>query len=312
MAQSTQHISVLLAESIQGLAIDPAGIYIDATFGRGGHSRAILSQLNEQGHLYAFDRDPSAAKAAQELAHDPRFTFFHTAFSALPHIAAENNLTQQVAGVLFDLGVSSPQLDNADRGFSFMNDGPLDMRMNPEQGLSAAQWLATTEMGEMARVFREYGEEKFAGRIARAICEKREEQPLERTSQLAQLISDASPKKERHKHPATRVFQAIRIAINEELQEAELALEAAVDVLRPGGRLAVISFHSLEDRLTKRLMRRLSQREQIPAGLPLREDEIPDHRKLKLVGKAIKPSVEEIAENPRCRSSVLRVAERLP
>lgn len=311
MAHSTQHISVLLAESIQGLAIDPSGIYIDATFGRGGHSRAILEQLNADGHLYALDRDPTAANSAQDLANDPRFTFIHTAFSALPHIAAEHKLSGRIAGVLFDLGVSSPQLDNADRGFSFMNDGPLDMRMNPQEGVSAAEWLATTEMGEMARVFREYGEEKFAGRIARTICEKREQQSITRTHELAQLVSDASPKKERHKHPATRVFQAIRIAVNKELEEAELALEAAVQVLRPGGRLAVISFHSLEDRLTKRFMRRLSQRDEIPAGLPLREDQIPDNRKLKLMSKAIKPSAEEINMNPRCRSSVLRIAERL-
>jgi len=312
MAQTPQHIPVLLAESIDGLAIEPDQLYIDATFGRGGHSRAILSQLSPEGRLIALDRDPTAARAAEQLADDPRFEFIHTPFSALPHIIAERNLTGKVAGILFDLGVSSPQLDDAERGFSFMNDGPLDMRMNPEQGESAAEWLARASQDEMADVFRQFGEERYPGRIARTIVERRSEQPLTRTSQLAKLVKEASPAKEKNKHPATRVFQAVRIHINGELEEATNALEAAVTALRPGGRLAVISFHSLEDRLTKLFMRKHSQREQLPPGLPLREDQIADNRTLKTVGKATKPSTEEVKLNPRCRSSVLRVAERLP
>ncbi|WP_198674979.1 16S rRNA (cytosine(1402)-N(4))-methyltransferase RsmH [Aliidiomarina taiwanensis] len=312
MAQTQQHIPVLLTESIQGLAIQPDQIYIDATFGRGGHSRAILEHLGENGRLISLDRDPTAAQAAEQLADDPRFEFIHTPFSALPHIIAERNLTGKVAGILFDLGVSSPQLDDAERGFSFMNDGPLDMRMNPEQGESAADWLAHASQDEMADVFRQYGEERYAGRIARVIVERRSEQPLTRTSELAKLIQEVSPAKEKNKHPATRVFQAVRIHVNHELEEATNALEAAVSALKPGGRLAVISFHSLEDRLTKHFMRKCSQREQLPPGLPLREDQIADNRTLKTLGKAIKPSAEEIKQNPRCRSSVLRVAERLP
>lgn len=312
MAQTHQHIPVLLAESIQGLAIQPDQLYIDATFGRGGHSRAILEQLGANGRLIALDRDPTAAQAAEQLADDPRFEFIHTPFSALPHIIAERNLTGKVAGILFDLGVSSPQLDDAERGFSFMNDGPLDMRMNPEQDESAADWLAHASQDEMADVFRQYGEERYAGRIARVIVERRSEQPLTRTSQLAKLIQEVSPAREKNKHPATRVFQAVRIHVNRELEEATNALEAAVGALKPAGRLAVISFHSLEDRLTKHFMRKCSQREQLPPGLPLREDQIADNRTLKTLGKAIKPSAEEIKQNPRCRSSVLRVAERLP
>lgn len=312
MAQTPQHIPVLLAESIDGLAIKPDQLYIDATFGRGGHSRAILSKLNAEGRLIALDRDPAAAHAAEQLADDPRFEFIHTPFSALAHIIAERHLTGKVAGILFDLGVSSPQLDDAERGFSFMNDGPLDMRMNPEQGQSAADWLAYASQDEMADVFRQLGEERYAGRIARTIVERRSEQPLTRTSQLAKLVADVSPSREKKKHPATRVFQAVRIHINRELEEATNALDAAVHALQPGGRIAVISFHSLEDRLTKLFMRKHSQREQLPPGLPLREDQIADHRTLKTVTKAIKPSTEEVKLNPRCRSSVLRVAERLP
>lgn len=309
MTQTPQHKPVLLAESIEALAIEPDQCYIDATFGRGGHSRAILSCLNEQGRLYALDRDPTAAAAAATL-NDDRLTFLQTPFSALNEILTEHQLTGQVAGVLFDLGVSSPQLDDPERGFSFMRDGPLDMRMNPEQGPSAADWLATTEVREMARVFKVYGEERFAGRIARAIDQQRQQQPLTRTHQLAELIKAKVPHKEQHKHPATRVFQAIRIAINDELQEIEQALEAAVQALRPGGRLVVISFHSLEDRLVKRFIRRASQRTPVPAGLPLREDEIVDDRTLNVLSKAIKPTVGEQEENPRARSSVLRIAER--
>ncbi|RUO33478.1 16S rRNA (cytosine(1402)-N(4))-methyltransferase RsmH [Aliidiomarina sanyensis] len=312
MAQTPQHVPVLLAESIEALAIQPDQIYIDATFGRGGHSRAVLAELGPEGRLIAFDRDPTAAQAAQALTNDPRFHFFHTPFSALADIIEQEGLHGRVAGILFDLGVSSPQLDDAERGFSFMRDGPLDMRMNPEQDESAADWLARADMDEMAHVFRTYGEERFAGRIARAIIEHRQEHTLTRTHELADLISKVSPTREKHKHPATRVFQAIRIHINRELEEVEVALKAAVDALKPGGRLAVISFHSLEDRIAKQFIRAQSRRAQLPAGLPLREDQIEDTRTLNPIGKAIKPSAQELKANPRARSSVLRIAERLP
>lgn len=312
MTQSSQHVPVLLAESIEALAIQPDQIYIDATFGRGGHSRAILERLSPQGRLIAFDRDPTAAAEARALAaQDSRLTFFHTPFSQLADILTAQHLTGQVAGILFDLGVSSPQLDDAERGFSFMRDGPLDMRMNPEQGESAAEWLARADMDEMAHVFRHYGEERFAGRIARAIIEHRQEHTLTRTSELANLIAKVSPTREKHKHPATRVFQAIRIHINRELGEVEDALAAALSALQPGGRLAVISFHSLEDRIVKQFIRAQSTRAQVPAGLPLREDQIADERTLKAIGKAIKPGAAELKVNPRARSSVLRIAERL-
>lgn len=314
MKQTPQHIPVLLTESIDALAIKPDQVYIDATFGRGGHSRAILAELGPEGRLLALDRDPSAARAAADLSDDPRFEFIHTPFSALPHIVAERQLTGRIAGILFDLGVSSPQLDDAERGFSFMRDGPLDMRMNPEQGESAADWLSHASVDEMAQVFRSYGEERFAGRVARAIEVVRAEQPLSRTRELAELIYNTIPKRshEKHKHPATRVFQAVRIFINRELDEVENALDAAVQALQPEGRLAVISFHSLEDRLVKQFIRKQSQRAQLPAGLPLRDDEIEDNRTLKALSKAIKPAAEELEQNPRARSSVLRIAERLP
>ncbi|WP_194756355.1 16S rRNA (cytosine(1402)-N(4))-methyltransferase RsmH [Aliidiomarina indica] len=312
MAQTPQHVPVLLAESIEALAIQPDQIYIDATFGRGGHSRAVLEKLGSAGKLFAFDRDPTAAKAAQALADDPRFHFFHTPFSSLADIVEQHQLRGRVAGILFDLGVSSPQLDDAERGFSFMRDGPLDMRMNPEQGESAADWLAYADMDALCYVFRTYGEEKYAAPIARAIIAQRQHQPLTRTSQLAELIRKINPAREQQKHPATRVFQAIRIHVNRELDEVHEALAAAVDALKPGGRLAVISFHSLEDRIAKQFIREQSRRAQVPAGLPLTEDQIEDNRTLKPIGKAIKPSAAELQVNPRARSSVLRVAERLP
>lgn len=311
MTQTPHHIPVLLAESIEALAIQPDQLYIDATFGRGGHSRAVLAKLGPKGRLIAFDRDPEAARSAKAFHDDPRFQFIHTPFSALPEVTQQHGLRGRVAGILFDLGVSSPQLDDAERGFSFMRDGPLDMRMNPEQGESAADWLAHATIDAMAYVFRTYGEERFAGRIARAIAEHRENHQLTRTHQLAELISKVSPIRERHKHPATRVFQAIRIQINRELDEVQVALAASIDALQPGGRLAVISFHSLEDRITKQFIREHSRRAPIPAGLPLREDQIQDTRTLRPIGKAIKPSAQELAVNPRARSSVLRIAERL-
>ncbi|RUO37550.1 16S rRNA (cytosine(1402)-N(4))-methyltransferase [Aliidiomarina shirensis] len=311
MMHTPLHVPVLLTESITALAIQPDQIYIDATFGRGGHSRAILKELGPAGKLIAFDRDPTAAKAAEALSNDPRFQFFHTPFSKLAEIIAAQQLNGRVAGILFDLGVSSPQLDDADRGFSFMRDGPLDMRMDPSTGESAAEWLAHADMDALCYVFRTYGEEKYAARIARAIIEYRQDNQFTRTSQLANLIAKVNPSREKHKHPATRVFQAIRIHVNSELDEVREALVAALDALMPGGRLAVISFHSLEDRIAKQFIREQSRRAQVPAGLPLTEDQIEDNRTLVSIGKAIKPSQAELNENPRARSSVLRIAERL-
>ncbi|HET8817647.1 MAG TPA: 16S rRNA (cytosine(1402)-N(4))-methyltransferase RsmH [Pseudidiomarina sp.] len=311
MTKAPQHVSVLLQESIEALAIRPDGLYLDATFGRGGHSRAILSQLNDQGHLYALDRDPTAIAAAAELVDDPRFTIIHTPFSQLADVVETHQLQGRLDGILFDLGVSSPQLDDAERGFSFMREGPLDMRMDTSTGPTAADFVNTASADEIAFVLREYGEERFAWRIAQAIVKQREEQPFTTTKQLAQLIDQAVPFKDKHKHPATRSFQAIRIHVNGELAEIEAGLAAAIPALKADGRLAVISFHSLEDRLSKRFMRAQSQGRPIPAGLPVRDDEFDRGRTLRLVGKAIKPSAAEISANPRARSSVLRVAARL-
>ncbi|WP_411360947.1 16S rRNA (cytosine(1402)-N(4))-methyltransferase RsmH [Pseudidiomarina sp. YC-516-91] len=311
MNQAPQHVSVLLQESIEALAIRPNGIYLDATFGRGGHSRAILAQLNDHGRLIALDRDPTAIAAAEALADDPRFTIIHTPFSRLEEVLDAQQLRGAIDGILFDLGVSSPQLDDAERGFSFMREGPLDMRMDTSRGMTAADFVNTASADDISFVLREYGEERFAWRIAQAILKQREVQPLSTTKELATLIDQAVPFKDKHKHPATRSFQAIRIHVNGELDEIEQALQAAVAGLKAGGRLAVISFHSLEDRLVKRFMRAQSKGKDIPAGLPLRDDQIDRGQTLKLIGKAHKPSAEETELNPRARSSVLRVAERL-
>ncbi|WP_198678980.1 16S rRNA (cytosine(1402)-N(4))-methyltransferase RsmH [Pseudidiomarina sediminum] len=312
MTNAPQHVSVLLQESLEALAIRPDGTYLDATFGRGGHSRAILSQLNDNGRLIALDRDPTAIAAAQAFADDPRFSIVHTPFSELSDVLDAQQLRGKLDGILFDLGVSSPQLDDAERGFSFMREGPLDMRMDTSRGQTAAEFLAHASADEIAFVLREYGEERFAWRIAQAIVQQREETPLQTTKQLAQLIDQAVPFKDKHKHPATRSFQGIRIHINGELDEIEQALTAAVAGLKSKGRLAVISFHSLEDRLVKRFMRAQAKGKEIPAGLPLRDDQIDRGQTLRLIGKAIKPSAAEIKANPRARSSVLRIAERLP
>lgn len=309
------HQTVLLREAVAGLNIHDDSLYIDATFGRGGHSRAIFQKLGPHGKLLAFDRDPSAATSAayfhQEINQDPRFEFIQTPFSALGEVIQARGLQRKVAGILFDLGVSSPQLDEAERGFSFRADGPLDMRMDPTSGQSAAEWIAYASQDEMADIFRLYGEERFAGRIARHIVEQRAVTPFTRTSQLADLIAQVSPTREKQKHPATRVFQAIRIHVNQELQEIRVALQASLLALQEGGRLAVISFHSLEDRIAKQFIKQHSERAEIPAGLPIRDDQIADTRTLKRIGKAIKPSAEEVAANPRSRSSILRVAQRL-
>jgi 16S rRNA (cytosine1402-N4)-methyltransferase len=311
MATAPQHVSVLLQESVDALAISADGIYLDATFGRGGHTRAILAKLSATGRVIALDRDPTAIAAAQSLLADPRFQIIHTPFSQLGEVLAEQQLLGQLDGILFDLGVSSPQLDDAERGFSFMREGPLDMRMDTSRGPTAADFLNSASADEIAFVLREYGEERFAWRIAQAVVAQRAEQPLRTTRELAELISKAVPFKDKHKHPATRSFQGIRIHINGELDEIEQALEAAVAGLKPSGRLVVISFHSLEDRLVKRFMRGKSQAKALPKGMPLRNDQIERSETLQLIGKAIMPSAAEIQANPRCRSSVLRIAARL-
>ncbi|WP_114192714.1 16S rRNA (cytosine(1402)-N(4))-methyltransferase RsmH [Edaphovirga cremea] len=311
MLENYKHTSVLLDEAVNGLNIRSNGIYIDGTFGRGGHSRLILSQLGSEGRLIAIDRDPQAIEAAKEIT-DPRFSIIHGPFSELSHYVRELDLTGKIDGILLDLGVSSPQLDDPERGFSFMRDGPLDMRMDPSRGLSAAQWLQKAEADDIAWVLKTFGEERFAKRIARAVVERNRELPMTRTKELADLIANASPVREKHKHPATRSFQAIRIYINSELEEIERALEGALEVLAPEGRLSVISFHSLEDRIVKRFIRQHSRGPQVPAGLPMTEVQLRElgGRTLKSIGKMM-PSDAEVAENTRARSSVLRFAERM-
>ncbi|MDG2954416.1 16S rRNA (cytosine(1402)-N(4))-methyltransferase RsmH [Bisgaard Taxon 10/6] len=311
-----EHATVLLHEAVQGLALKDQGIYIDATFGRGGHSRLILSKLSPNGRLIGVDRDPRAVAEAKKIQ-DSRFQIEHNSFSAIPEICEKYGLTGKIDGILLDLGVSSPQLDDAERGFSFMKDGPLDMRMDTTKGLSAAEWLAQVNEDDLAWVLKTFGEERFAKRIAAAIVNynksavEKNEEILHRTLQLAELISNAVPFKDKHKHPATRSFQAIRIFINSELEELESVLQSALTVLAPQGRLSVISFHSLEDRMVKRFMRKQSRGEQIPKGLPLREDQIQRHCTLRTIGKSIRPGEREIAMNPRSRSAVLRIAEKL-
>lgn len=310
MTPSHAHRPVLLEEALDGLAVLPDGIYIDGTFGRGGHAAAILGRLGPAGRLYAVDKDPDAVRVAQErFGRDARFQIRRGTFAMLGQLARDEGVAGRVSGILLDLGVSSPQLDDAARGFSFLKDGPLDMRMDPDSGLSAAQWLARADEAEIARVLQEYGEERFARRIARAIVQTRGERPIVTTQQLAELIAQAVPTRERHKNPATRSFQALRIQVNRELQDLEAALEQALDALAIGGRLCVISFHSLEDRIVKRFMRRESRGEMLPPDLPVTGGPAPG--RLRLVGKAIRPGARELDVNPRARSAVLRVAERL-
>jgi 16S rRNA (cytosine1402-N4)-methyltransferase len=311
MSQSQPHISVLLDETIEALDIKPNGIYIDGTFGRGGHSGEILKRLGSEGRLIAIDRDPSAIEAAKKFADDKRFQIVHNQFSNIRDVAEQLALLAKVDGILLDIGVSSPQLDQADRGFSFMNDGPLDMRMDPTSGRSAAQWLAEAELEDITFVIKKYGEEKFGRRIATKIIETRDEHPITTTKQLADLVDDAVPVKDKHKHPATRTFQAIRIYINSELEEITTALNGSLEVLKPAGRLAVISFHSLEDRIVKQFIKKQSKGEAIPRGLPLTDAQLKLNLTLKAIGKAIKPSEREIEVNSRARSSVLRIAQRL-
>jgi 16S rRNA (cytosine1402-N4)-methyltransferase len=304
------HTPVLLDEVLAGLAVKAEGRYCDATFGRGGHAAAILGQLGPAGRLCAIDRDPAAIAAGRErFAAEPRLTLVRGSFGQLEALVRAAGWEGGLQGVLLDLGVSSPQLDEAGRGFSFMQDGPLDMRMDNESGMSAAQWLARASEREIADVLFRLGEEKFSRRIARAIVATRAVTPIVTTRQLAGIVADAVPTREPGKHPATRTFQAIRIHVNRELEEAEAALPQAVNLLAPGGRLCVISFHSLEDRLVKRFMRREAQGDPLFAELP----NVPPHARprLQLVGGAVMPGDAEIARNPRARSAVLRVAARV-
>lgn len=304
----SSHVSVLLHESIEALAIKPNGIYIDCTFGRGGHTREIMTHLGEGGRMYAIDKDPAAIEYAKTEMQDARFTIWHGSFSELQAMCEEKGLVGQVDGILMDLGVSSPQLDEAERGFSFMKEGPLDMRMDTSKGLTARQWLQQNDEAEIARVLKEYGEERFAKKIAAWIKEALAEDGLHSTIELAKLVERAVRNKEKNKHPATRTFQGLRIAVNKELSDIECALESAVNVLAPEGRLAVISFHSLEDRLVKRFLRTQSKPKPLPKGLPIMEKDVV--MPMSLVGKAIFPSDEEIQVNPRSRSAVLRIAHK--
>lgn len=301
---------MLLHEAVDALAIRPDGIYVDATFGRGGHSELILQKLGASGRLVALDRDPDAIRsAATVIGDDPRFSIVHTSFDALEDVAINLGVKGEIDGVLLDLGVSSPQLQDARRGFSFMHNGPLDMRMNPDDELTAAAWLAEASQQQIKQVLSEYGEERFSGRIATAIVAQRQQEPLMTTAQLVELIERAVPRKDPGKHPATRTFQAIRIRINEELQQLSAVLEQALSILGKGGRLSVISFHSLEDRIVKRFLRDHSRVDTLPKGVPVMASQL-QQPLLRLVGKAITPSREEIRENPRARSSRLRVAEK--
>lgn len=301
------HQTVLLAEAVEALAVKPDGVYVDATFGRGGHSRAILARLGPAGRLIALDRDPAAVAAAKAIA-DARFAIRHARFAQLEEVL-DGLEVRQVDGVLFDLGVSSPQLEEAERGFSFRMDAPLDMRMDPGRGAPAAEWLARATEAEIRGVIKNYGEERFAGPIAKAIVAARTREQLDRTVQLARIVAAAVRTREVGQDPATRTFQALRIHVNQELEELSLALPQALDRLAPGGRLAVISFHSLEDRIVKRFLRSHA-RPEVPERLPLRATEMPQPR-LKLVGKPVRPSPAEVQSNPRARSAILRVAEKL-
>lgn len=301
------HITVLLKEAVDALAIKPDGVYVDGTFGRGGHSRAILAQLGPEGRLIAFDRDPQAIAAGEAIG-DGRFELVHAPFSDFAEALAERGV-EKVDGVLLDLGVSSPQLDEAGRGMSFRFDAPLDMRMDTTRGMTAAEWLAEAPVADITRVLREYGEERFAYEIAKAIVAARAGGHVATTGQLAAIVEETVWKREPGQHPATRTFQALRIFVNQELEELSLVLPQVVAALAAGGRLVVISFHSLEDRIVKRFMRDESRPPQLPVRLPVRAADLP-RPKLGLVGKQVRPSDEEIAANPRSRSAVMRIAER--
>lgn len=313
MVDTYLHTTVLLEEAVDALMVKPGGTYVDCTFGRGGHSRLILERLGKSGKLIAFDRDPAALTVGQAFS-DARFCMVHSSFSRMEEVLQQLG-ADRVDGVLLDLGVSSPQLEEAERGFSFRLEGPLDMRMDTTQGQTAAEWLASVSDTHLEEVIRNYGEERFAKQIARAVVKARAHQPIVTTHQLAAIVAAAMPSRARKskQNPATRTFQAIRIYLNQELEKLSLVLPQCVEVLKTGGRLVAISFHSLEDRVVKRFMRALSNPDILPKDLPLRAKEVQllSHPKLRLVGKAIRPSLTEIAVNPRARSAVMRVAERI-
>ena len=309
MKQNELHVPVLLREAVAALNIQRSGVYVDGTFGRGGHSAEILKSLGDSGRLIGIDRDPHAVELGRDkFSRDARLSILHSPFSRMMDVLKSESEVLGVDGILLDLGVSSPQLDQAERGFSFMRDGELDMRMDTSQGESAADWLSKVEEKELVQVLFELGEEKFARRIARAIVLSRVDAPIESTLQLAKLVEEATPKKDKHKHPATRTFQAIRLYVNQELVEIASALPQSLELLNEGGRLSVISFHSLEDRIVKRFIRKHSTPNLPPRRVPVTDKDY--LTPLKAIGKAIKPSREEVKANPRARSSVLRIAER--
>ena len=304
------HQPVLLKEVLDGLNINPQGKYVEGPFGRGGHASEIVQRLGSEGRLLVVDKDPQAISTARQLFEDDeRVIIAQGSFAMLKQQVAEQSWTGAVDGILLDLGVSSPQLDDSERGFSFRRDGMLDMRMDPQAGINAAEWIAQVKEQELATILREYGEERFARRIARAIVQAREIQPIKTTRQLAGIIAEANPKWEIGKDPATRSFQAIRIFINNELDDLKNCLAQVVELLKTGGRLVIISFHSLEDRIVKRFIRDQAKGDRYPAGLPVTQAQL--NPSLKPIGKAIRPSDEEVAQNPRARSSVLRVAEKI-
>ena len=304
-----QHITVLLNEAVDALAVREDGIYVDGTFGRGGHSRLILSRLGSQGRLIVFDKDPQAIEAAQKLAEqDGRVTVVHDGFSSFQTTLDKLGI-EEIDGALFDLGISSPQIDDGARGFSFRFDAPLDMRMDPTRGMSAAEWIATASEQDLHEVIKNYGEERFSRQIARAIVAQRTESPIDTTRKLAQLVAQNVRTRERGQDPATRTFQAVRIFINRELEEVEAVLPQVMGRLKQGGRLAVIAFHSLEDRIVKQFVKKYSQHPPLPRWAAVKEADLPQPP-LRLVGKAVRPSDAEILANPRSRSAVLRVAER--
>ena len=307
---TTAHTTVLLHEAVDALVIDPDGFYVDGTFGRGGHTAELLSKLSPQGSVVAIDKDPQAIAEGQvRFSEDTRLQLVHGTFADLSEIVAQMGKTGELSGVLLDLGVSSPQIDQAERGFSFMRDGPLDMRMDTSKGLSAAEWIASADEQEIARVIKEYGEERFARRMASAVVKEREKTPITRTVQLAGILAAAHPAWERGRHPATKAFQAIRIFINRELDDLEALLAQIIDTLKVGGRLVVISFHSLEDRRVKRFIRDQEQGIKLPKNLPIRD--VDRGVRLIKVGKAVKPAVSEVDANVRSRSAVMRTAERV-
>ena len=310
MSPDTEHKAVLLTEAVSGLITDTDGLYIDGTFGRGGHASLILSHLSSSASLMAIDKDPGACEVARiKFSLDTRFEIRQTSFANIRKLVEEKKSYGRVAGVLLDLGVSSPQLDDPVRGFSFLRDGPLDMRMDPGSGVSAADWLSTAKEDDIAQVLKDYGEERYSRRIARAIVTARADKPITRTRQLATIVKAANPSWEKDKHPATRAFQGIRIFINKELEDLKMVLPDILDVLAVGGRLVIISFHSLEDRIVKRFIRDQERGEQIPKGFPVMEKDIV--RRLRSINKAIKSTDFEVNNNRRARSAVMRIAEKL-